>query len=112
MESFFKLKRPDEVLGLMEAFGPSGEEVVPTEDALGRVVSRDVTAPENLPGFFRSAMDGYAVRARDTFGATESLPSLLEVVGEVLMGQTPEVDVQEGQAVNAGQILAGEWHPQ
>jgi molybdopterin molybdotransferase len=99
MESFFKLKRPDEVLGLMEVFGPSGEEVVPTEDALGRVVSREVTAPENLPGFFRSAMDGYAVRARDTFGATESLPALLEVVGEVLMGQMPEVDVQEGQAV-------------
>ena len=44
-------------------------------------------------------MDGYAVRAKDTFGASESLPALLEVTGEVLMGQIPKMVVREGQAV-------------
>jgi molybdopterin molybdotransferase len=56
-------------------------ETVPTHQALGRVTAEAVLAPEHLPAFPRSTMDGYAVRARETFGASESLPAYLEVVG-------------------------------
>ncbi|AGL00720.1 molybdopterin molybdotransferase MoeA [Desulfoscipio gibsoniae] len=55
--------------------------------ALGRRLAQDLVAVDAVPGFDRSTMDGFAVRARDTFGATESLPSYLDVTGEVLMGR-------------------------
>ena len=98
MKSFFKVKMPDEVFEIIDQFGPSGEEIIPLEACLGRVLSRDVVSPEDLPGFPRSSMDGYAVRAKNTFGASENLPALLEVCGEVLMGQAPGIVVAEGQA--------------
>ena len=99
MEFFFKVKTREKVFEIIDRFGPSGEETISLEDSLDRVLSRDVVSPEDLPGFFRCVMDGYAVRARDTFGASESLPALLEIKGEVLMGQTPRMVVSEGQAV-------------
>jgi molybdopterin molybdotransferase len=99
---FFKVKTTEEVLELIRGFEPVGDETVPLGRSHVRVLSRDITAPEDLPGFERSSMDGYAVRARDTFGATESLPALLEVTGEVLMGRVPPRLVQEGRAVRIG----------
>ncbi|MFC1535006.1 gephyrin-like molybdotransferase Glp [Thermodesulfobacteriota bacterium] len=96
---FFKVKTSEEVFEVLKDFNPIGEEEVSLEDALGRVLSKDIKSSENLPGFYRSTMDGYAVRARDTFGATESLPALLEVAGEVIMGQPPEVSVENGKAI-------------
>ena len=68
-------------------------------DALGRILAADIVSDTPLPEFARSSMDGYAVSARDTYGATESLPALLKVAGEVLMGEQPDVDVRLGQAV-------------
>jgi len=96
---FFKVKTVEEVFDIIEEFEPLGGEFVSLDKALGRTLTTDVVAPEDLPGFHRSSMDGYAVRAQDTFGAAESLPALLELVGEVLMGQTPETTVGAGQAV-------------
>jgi molybdopterin molybdotransferase len=99
MESFFKVKKSEEVLQILEQFGPSGEEHTGLEQALGRVLAQDLIAPENLPGFFRSTMDGYAVRAKSTFGASESIPALFDISGEVLMGEVPKMAVGEGEAV-------------
>ncbi len=99
METFFKVKTPEEVFEIIDRFGPAGEESIPFENALSRVLSRHVVSTENLPGFFRSSMDGYAVRSKDTFGANESLPALFEVKGEVLMGETPRIIVGKGEAV-------------
>ena len=99
LEAFFKLKRPDEVFEIIDRLEPLEEESVFLEGSLGRVLSRDLSAPEDLPGFFRSTMDGYAVRARDTFGATESLPALFELAGEVAMGRSDPIIVEEGEAV-------------
>jgi molybdopterin molybdotransferase len=96
---FFKVKTTEEVLDLVQGFQPVGEEIVPLEKAFGRVLSKDIVAPENLPGFARTSVDGYAIRAKDSFGATENLPALLEIVGEVRMGQIPAVTVAAGQAV-------------
>ncbi len=99
MESFFKLRKPDDVLKLLEGFGPCAEEEIPLGEAFNRVLSRPVVSPENLPGFSRSTMDGYAVRARDTFGATENLPAFFEITGEVSMGESPTEAIVQGQAV-------------
>lgn len=99
MESFFKLKTPEQVFKIIDRFGPSEDEMVPLENTLGRILRQDIISEENLPHFFRSVVDGYAVRAKDTFGAGESLPALLEISGEVQMGQDPEIVVAERQAV-------------
>lgn len=74
-------------------------EQVPLLEALGRRLSRDLSAVDAVPGFDRSTMDGFAVRARDTFGATESLPAYLDVTGEVFMGR----DSSAAGKLNAGQ---------
>ena len=73
-------------------------EAIPTADALDRVLAESLVAPSSLPAFPRSTMDGYAVRAVDTFGATESLPAYLSLVGESPMGRAPQVTVGPAQA--------------
>lgn len=73
------------------------KELVPLEQSFGRTLAEDVTADENIPGFCRSVMDGYAVHAADLQGAGESIPAFLETVGEVKMGQAAEFEIEPGQ---------------
>ncbi len=85
-------------------------ERIPTADALDRVLAEPLVAPSPLPSFPRSTVDGYAVRAADTFGATESLPAYLAVIGQVPMGRSAEVTVGPAQAAvvyTGGMIPAG-----
>jgi putative molybdopterin biosynthesis protein len=78
---------------------PLGAESVPLEAALGRVLAEDVVAPGDVPGFDRANMDGYAVRAEDTFGATERRPAVLPLAGEpVAAGAAPDRELPEGHA--------------
>ena len=65
-------------------------------EAAGRVLAEDVTGTEYVPGFDRSTVDGYAVRAKDTFGCSEALPALLTLSGEILMGQQASEKLQPG----------------
>jgi len=83
-------------------------EIVATEEALGRVLAEDISAPGDLPSFPRSAMDGYAVRAEDTYGASESLPAYLRVTGEVTMGNPAGITLSPGEAalIHTGGMLA------
>jgi molybdopterin molybdotransferase len=74
----------------LAALPAPGEEIVPLEEGLGRFLAQAVTAKENLPAQPRSTMDGYAVKAADSFGAAESRPVYLKISGEVLMGTMPE----------------------
>jgi len=67
-------------------------------DSLGRVLAVEVRADGDVPGFDRSTVDGYAVRAKDTYGASESLPAYADIGGEVLMGRAPRGRVGAGQA--------------
>jgi molybdopterin molybdotransferase len=67
-------------------------------EAFGRVLSRDVLAPEDLPGFSRSTMDGYAVMSGDTFGASETAPAYLNVTREIMMGDEPDFELKKGEA--------------
>ena len=71
-------------------------ETVPLTEARHRVPAAAVTAPHALPGFARSTVDGYAVRAADTYGVSEGLPGYLQVAGAVPMGAEPDVAVGPG----------------
>ncbi len=78
---------------------PLSAEQVPLSAALGRVLACDVVAPLDVPGFDRSNVDGFAVRAEDTFGASEERPRILHLTGEVLAtGVVPKQAVGAGQA--------------
>ena len=87
-----EVKTPAEVLALIpKEFKPLGEaETVSYTEALGRVLAEDITATEYVPDFDRSTVDGYACRAADTFGCSDAIPAILNVVGEVLMGKSAD----------------------
>jgi molybdopterin molybdotransferase len=72
---------------------------VDLRDAHGLVLAERVTAPEAVPPFPNTAMDGYAVRAADTIGAAEGAPIRLRVVGELAAGHAPTVAVGDGEAI-------------
>src|SRR5438270_10509693 len=77
---------------------PDRRERIPTAEALGRVLAEAQVSPEDLPPFRRSLMDGYAVRAADTTGATPGTPRMLAVVADIAMGASAERDVGPGEA--------------
>ena len=110
MPELFNVLAPDDALEtLTKRLSIRVEpEAVPTHEALGRVTAAGIVSPEDLPSFPRSTMDGYSVRAADTFGATESLPAYLEIAGEVPMGRPPAVSLSIGMAAGAftGGMLA------
>lgn len=74
------------------------EKTEPIEAAYGMVLSRDVVSPEDLPGFDRSTVDGYAVRSSDTFGATEVSPAYINVTRDIPMGLEPGFSISPGEA--------------
>ena len=74
-------------------------ETVPLSEARGRVLAERIDADLDVPGFDRASMDGYAVRARDTFGADEADPAELTRIGAVHAGETPSVTVEPGTCV-------------
>jgi len=98
MPEFFKVVTPAQVFDTLLGFNRLGVETVPLDDALHRVCGDDIASPEDLPPLPRSTMDGYAVRAADTFGASDSIPTLLDVAGAIAMGQIPGIAVGPGQA--------------
>ena len=75
---------------------PVGVERVPLSEAHDRVLAEDVVAPMDVPPFGRSTVDGYAVRAVDTFGSEEDRPLALKFCGQVVAGETPSVVVGKG----------------
>ena len=84
-------------------------EAAPVAEALGRITAAPLVSPEDLPAFPRATVDGYSLRAADTFGASEGLPAYFTLVGEAPMGRPAEVSVAVGQAAGAytGGMLAG-----
>ena len=87
-----------------------GIETVVLDGAAGRTCAEDIIAEEGVPPFDRSTVDGYAVRASDTFGCSEALPALLALAGEVEMGVDPACSCMEDACVRiptGGQVPAG-----
>jgi molybdopterin molybdotransferase len=111
MPEFLHLLPPAEALRLWKAnltLRPQAEEIE-TADALGRVTYAPIIAPYALPTFARSAVDGFAVRAADTFGASESLPAYLNVIAEVPMGAAADFSLGMTQCalIHTGGMLPG-----
>ncbi|MBV8220219.1 MAG: molybdopterin molybdotransferase MoeA [Solirubrobacterales bacterium] len=96
---FFTVKTVSKALTEFRPGHVTAVETVSLDDAYGRVPDTEIVAREPLPGFDRSSVDGYAVRARDTFGASESIPAYLRVVGAVRMGALASDPVGAGTAV-------------
>ena len=101
MSEFLTLLPPTEALQKLLDHLPVRvrSETIETVQALGRVTASPIVAPHSLPSFPRSTVDGYAVRAADTHGASESLPAYLRLCGEVPMGATPTSDTAPGQTM-------------
>ncbi len=93
---FFTTRTVAETLAGFRPGRRTPAETVPLTQALHRVPAAAVTAPHALPGFARSTVDGYAVRAADTYGVSEGLPGYLQVAGAVRMGAEPDLTVGPG----------------
>jgi molybdopterin molybdotransferase len=110
MKEFFKLMDLPAVLALADQLAVTGIEPVALGDALDRVLAQSITADLDIPGFTRSTMDGFAVAALSTFGASEGNPAYLNVTGAVAMGEETHLSVGPGEAVRiatGGMLPAG-----
>ncbi len=98
MPEFLTLTPPDEARKLFLSKIPfhKVEEKIPMGISLGRTTTRPVFTSTPLPAFNRSTVDGYGLRAQDTFGASESMPAYLRIAGEVMMGQEPGKGIEMG----------------
>jgi len=107
MKEFFKVTDLKKVLEYASDFPQVEIQDVPLSDATGRVLAQDIDADVDLPDFMRSTMDGYAVRASSTFGASEANPAYLSVIGSVIMGESPLFTIGTGQAagISTGGML-------
>lgn len=99
MKGFFRVQTPEELYGKLDRFKPLSSEKVDIEDCLHRVLSEEIVSPINLPEFPRSTVDGFALKAKDTFGASERSAAIFQVIGEIPMGQVSDIDVKDGEAV-------------
>lgn len=97
MARFLTLQPVDNILDVISRLEALGSELLPLGECFGRVLAEPFAAPHDLPGFTRATMDGFAVRARDVFGASEGLPALLDYLGECPMGDTPDLVIGPGQ---------------
>ena len=73
-------------------------EKIPLHNAVGRILAEDVDSPIDLPEFDRATVDGYALLSKDTFGAGESLPVFLDVIGKVDIGKDTALHIDSGKA--------------
>jgi molybdopterin molybdotransferase len=92
---------PEQALKVINTFplpSPDAEQV-PLDQAPGRVLAADIIAREDIPPFPRSLVDGYAVKAKDTYGAREGSPAFLLLKGAVAVGEVTEAQVGDGEAV-------------
>ena len=110
MPEFLTLLPPDEARDKLLAHlssPKSDSDSIDILHALGRVTAEDIVAPHPLPDFQRTTVDGYAVCAKDTFGATDSLPAYLNLIGEVPMGDSPSFEIGAGQCalIHTGGML-------
>ena len=110
MPEFLTLLPPDEardkMLSHLSQPTPDSESI-DVVSSLNRTLAEDILAPHPLPDFQRTTVDGYAVRASDTHGASDSLPAYLTLIGEVPMGDTPSFEIAQGQCalIHTGGML-------
>jgi molybdopterin molybdotransferase len=98
-QTYFKVLTPQEALGLLLTIDPVGTETIRSVQARGRVLAEELHSAVDLPHFHRAAMDGYAVSAKNTFGASQSLPAYLKLAGVVEMGKEALQSLNTGEAI-------------
>jgi molybdopterin molybdotransferase len=98
MKAFFNVTALDDVLAMAGDFETVSTETVSLLDSLGRVLAEPIVCGDDLPGFDRATMDGFAVRAASTFGVSEANPGYFTLKGTVGMGQVPDVVIGPGEA--------------
>lgn len=110
MKAFFKVVAPSEALRILFETDSVATEIVPTVGARSRVLSEDLYSQVDLPHFPRAAMDGFAVRAKDTFGASASQPAYLKLIGTVEMGKEAALPLSKGETarISTGGMLPPE----
>jgi len=99
MKGFFRVQTPEELYKKLDRFKALSSEKVNIDDSLHRVLSEDIVSPINLPEFRRSTVDGFALKAKDTFGASEKNPAILRLIGEIPMGQLSDIEAKDGETV-------------
>src|SRR5512134_3172256 len=112
MPEFLTLLPPDTARDLMLSHllrdqPKPDSETIDVISSLNRILAEDILAPHPLPDFQRTTVDGYAVRASDTHGASDSLPAYLNLIGEVPMGDAPAFEIDAGQCalIHTGGML-------
>jgi len=107
MKEFFKVTDIETVLGWTSLFQPLAKETISLTSALGRILGMDIQSEINLPDFPRAIMDGYAVRAASTFGASEGNPAYLNIVGTIAMGEASVLSIKPGETakISTGGML-------
>jgi len=107
MKEFFKVTDLDDALALRFGFPRMGKEEIPVHAATGRVLAEAIVADVNLPDFPRAIMDGFAVRAASTFGASDGNPAYINVSRTVAMGEIPSFSIGPGEAakISTGGML-------
>jgi molybdopterin molybdotransferase len=110
MPEFLTLLPPDEARDILLSHLSQpiiDSESIDVSAALDRILAEDIIAPQPLPDFQRTTVDGYAVRAQDTFGASDSLPAYLTLIGEIPMGDAPAFEIGAGQCalIHTGGML-------
>jgi len=99
MKDFFTVTPLKQVFEYIAAFPVVAPEIIPIDQATGRILAQDIRSDEDVPGFSRSTMDGYAVYAASTFGASEGNPAYLTLDGVIPMGENPTATVVPGKAI-------------
>jgi molybdopterin molybdotransferase len=96
---FFAVRTVGEALAGFRPAHRTGTERVSLAECLGRVPAEPVTAPQALPGFARATVDGFAVRAADTYGVSDGQPGYLDLAGEARIGRPPDAELRRGAAI-------------
>ena len=99
MKDFFTVTPLEKVFEYISSFPVVSGENIPVTEAAGRILAQNITAEEDIPGFARSTMDGYAVCASSTYGASEGNPAYLTLTGAIAMGKKSPDSVSPGNAV-------------
>jgi len=100
MKGFLSKKDLKEVIQIIRQMVKLvGDESISFRDALNRVLAEDIDSQRDVPPFSRAAMDGYGVKATDTFGASRYNPVQLKLIGEILAGEELDHELKEGEAV-------------
>lgn len=113
MREFLELNPPEKFWEELKSF--LKDKIIKTENlnldnALGRILAEDIYSPVDLPPFSRSTVDGYAVKAADTAGASASMPTYFELIGSIEMGEAAELKLKSGEAAaipTGGMLPAG-----